>query len=408
MTSHALARLAERVPGCDPIALLSRIRVADSRGELVEIAHSLTDRCRITGYAVPNGPYVFPIIAADSAIITVLGEGMETETVTGRVTLARPVKQHMTSGIHQISADAYHSDPAPDPSLSSTLARLILNQSPLHAWTASPRLNPNWQPVEKKTFDIGRAAHRAVLGAGSDFCVIPEDILASNGAASTKEAKAFVEDARAKGLTPLKQAEAVDIEAMRGKIAAKLQLLNIGFDPARSEISALAVINGVWCRAMIDNAPIDPALPLYDFKTTTDASPEACTKAVMNYGYDVQAAHYLEAWKAATGETRLFRFVFQEKTAPFEVCVVELGDDSLAMARKKTARARALWCDCLRSNDWPGYPLGVFKVELPDFYHAKWLERESVDADYKRQTGQDAINRARAWQAPEKFKIAGE
>ena len=128
----------------------------------------------------------------------------------------------LPTGIHQIAAEAYHADPAPAPSLSSTIAKVLLGQSPLHAWTASPRLNPAWEPKYSKTFDIGRAAHRETLGAGSDFCAIPDDILASNGAASTKAAKEFIESAREAGLTPLKSDEVTQIEAMRAKITEKL------------------------------------------------------------------------------------------------------------------------------------------------------------------------------------------
>lgn len=314
----------------------------------------------------------------------------------------------LQSGIYQLDADVYHADPAPVPSLSSTIAKILLAQSPLHAWTTSPRLNPDWEPKDSKTFDIGRAAHRATLGAGSDFCAIPDDILASNGAASTKAAKEFIESARDAGLTPLKSEEVLQIEAMQAKISEKLAALNIDLDPAHSEVAAIAQIDGIWCRAMVDNAPGDARQPLYDFKTTTDASPDAAMRAVMNYGYDVQAAHYLDTWKAATGEDRLFRFIFQEKTAPYEVAVIEVGPDSMMMARKKIARARAMWANCLSVDDWPGYPLGVHRIELPEFFHTRWLERESVEADHKNRTGKDVLEMARQWQSPEPFRHAGE
>ena len=312
------------------------------------------------------------------------------------------------TGVHTLEADAYHGDPCPAPSLSSTLARKMLNQSPLHAWTASPRLNPDWEPQDKKTFDIGRAAHREVLGAGSDYAVIPENALASNGAASTKEAKAFIAEAREAGLTPIKAEEADQVQAMAAKVSERLAEMGILLEPERSELAAIAELDGAWCRAMIDNAPADPAAALYDFKTTTDASPDACLRAVMNYGYDVQAAHYRDTWRAATGEDRAFRFIMQEKEPPFEVCVVELGGESLMMAHKKIARAREMWAICVRDEHWPGYPLGIHRIELPEFFHGKWLERESAEAEHKRRTGMDVLERARRWQAPETFAQAGE
>lgn len=307
----------------------------------------------------------------------------------------------MTSYAAKISAEEYHSDPAPRPSLSSTLARLLLNQSPRHAWFASPRLNPDWQPVEKKAFDIGRAAHRQVLGAGAEIAVIPDGYLSSNGMASTKDAKAFIEDARNSGLTPIKADEALKIEAMATVLASRLRDMRITIDPEWSEIAALAEIGGVWCRCMADNAP-ERGRYLYDFKTTTDASPDACRRAVENYGYDVQAAHYLATWEAATGERRAFRFIFQEKTAPYEVSVVELlnepdhPEDWMADAREKAAEARSIWGRCLESGEWPGYPPMVAIIGARGFHRARWADRPIAPDKPER----DALSRSTFWQSP--------
>ncbi|RMD92589.1 MAG: hypothetical protein D6811_06670 [Alphaproteobacteria bacterium] len=305
----------------------------------------------------------------------------------------------MKPGIHRIPEDVYHADPAPEPSLSSTLAREIIRHSPLHAWVKHPRLNPAWEPEVKATFDIGRAAHRAVLGVGADYEAYPEELLAVNGAASTKAAKAWAEEARARGITPLKADDVEKIERMAAKLRWDLKDFGIEIDPEHSEVAALAEIDGIWARAMVDNAP--PGRVLYDFKTTTDASPAACERAVMTYGYDEQAAHYLDCWKAATGEERRFRFIFQEKEPPYEISVIELGGDDIEMARRKMRRAREVWRECLRSGHWPGYPRGVIQIDLPDFYHARWLERESVEEEHKRRTGADILDFARRWQSPE-------
>lgn len=314
----------------------------------------------------------------------------------------------LMAGVHHIDGDDYHRDPCPAPSLSSTLAKTLLAQSPLHAWVQSPRLNPDWEPTNKKTFDIGRAAHRAVLGAGGDYVAIPASILASNGAASTKEAKAFIEDARASGLTPLKDVEVDQINAMRAIAQDRLARMSIDLDPARSEQVAIAQIDGVWCRAMLDNVPLDARLPIYDFKTCENAHPDACMKAVLNYGYDVQAEHYRQVWQAATGEDRQFLFIFQEKSAPHEICVIRLGHDSLFMAQKKIARARAMWRLCLNENKWPGYPLGIHEVDLPAWAVEKWLERETSEAAYRKQHGTDILEAAMRFLSPAGFQGAAE
>jgi len=310
----------------------------------------------------------------------------------------------MGPGIHRMTADAYHADPHERPSLSSTLARVIIDQSPRHAWTRHPRLNPDHEPEERKVFDIGRAAHRAVLGAGDDYVAIPAELLASNGAASTKEAKAWIADARASGLIPLKADECDQIGVIADAVRAKLDRMRIVIDPAHSELVALAEIDGCPVRAMIDNAPLGKPY-LLDLKTTIDASPEGCIRAVVNYGLDVQARFYLDAWEAATGERRKMRFVFVEKDAPHEVGVVELHDgqteaDWYHDAAGKCAEARRIWVECLTAGQWPGYPDQVAVIGAPGWYRQKWADRETGLPVIRIKPSPETIARVRAWQAP--------
>lgn len=313
----------------------------------------------------------------------------------------------LTPGIHfGLSDDTYHSDPCPAPSLSSTLARKIINQSPLHAWTASPRLNPAFEPQIKKTFDMGKAVHTAILGRGGDYVAYPEDLLGANGAASTKAAKEWADEQRAAGRTPLKANEVDQIGAIADHATRVLAEMGIAFDPSRSEVTAIAEIDGVTCRALIDSAPADPRLPLRDLKSCEDASPDACIRAVETYGLDVQAAHYLDVWKAATGEDRRFEFIFVEKSAPFEVCVVRLLDDPSAdadwmlSARSKAAEARRIWGECLAANHWPGYPRRIAIIGARTFYLERWAARE-IGQPIPRKPSAEALRASHAAQAPE-------
>lgn len=315
---------------------------------------------------------------------------------------------YLFPGLHRISAEAYHADPCERPSLSSGLAKVLLTESPLHAWTESRRLNPDWAPKESKVFDIGRAAHAALLGAGGEFAAIPDEFLASDGSASTKAAKEFKEECRARGVTPLKQSEVDEISRMVEAARMAMAELGIVLDPARSEMVAIGEIGGVMCRAMIDNAPADPRLPLYDYKTCESANPAACLKAIDNMGYYVQAAHYVDTWKAATGEDRQFHFLFQEKKAPREVCLVGLSEDALNLGREKIARARDMWGLCLRRGQWPGYPRGLHVVGLPAWAHERWYERQSAEREHKRATGADILEAAMRFQHPQGFQGAAE
>lgn len=310
-------------------------------------------------------------------------------------------------GVHRIDPARYHADPCERPSLSSTLARLLIDRSPLHAWTASPRLNPDWAPRITKEFDLGRAIHRAVLGNGEEFCVYPVVALSSDGRASTKAAKEFEAECRDAGRTPLKPDEFDMVMAAQRSVRRKLRAMGIVIDPAHSEVTAIAEIDRVMCRAMLDYVP--PGQPwALDLKSTTDASPDACIRAVTSWGYDVQGEHYAQAWEAATGERRRIRYVFVEKTPPFEVSVVELFSqpgheaDWGENAANKVWYARRLWRDCLETGIWPGYPAQVAIVGAPGFYRAKWdafgVQSEAPPA----KPSPDTLRTAYAAQAPER------
>ena len=315
--------------------------------------------------------------------------------------IARPAP--LPAGLHEIPPARYHADPAPSPSLSNGLAKRLIHRSAMHAWTASRRLNPDYVPETSREFDIGHAAHRAVLGAGPGWAVYPPSVLGKNGAASTTAAKDWAAEARAHDITPIKAADEEAILDMASAVNEALVGAGVHLQPGRSELTGLAEIDGVWCRALFDNAPTDGDI-LWDLKTTTDASPDAVRAAIARHSYHLQAAHYTDIWRAITGEDRRFRFVFVEKKAPFGVTIAELHEETLAHARRQIARARLEWRECLQTGVWPSYPLAVVTLELSDFHHDRQLRAEIEREDWRVASGNKpsraAITAAFAAQAP--------
>lgn len=318
------------------------------------------------------------------------------------------MSDHLTTGLHQIEEDAYHADPCERPSLSSTLAKTLLARSPLHAWTESRRLNPEWEPKEAKHFDIGKAAHSEILGKGQPHVEIPPHLLASNGAASTKAARDFIEDARAAGMVPLKGEEIEAITRMAQSAHRFLGECGISISPSRSEMAAIAEIDGAMCRALFDNVPVDP-LPgvgpiILDIKTCENAAPEACLKAVEAYEYSIQWMHYRETLKAATGEDRAFLFLFVEKAPPHGCCLVKLREshghsgDWSEPAAAEIRRARLTWAECVETNHWPCYPAGITELAARPFFRER-LEDRGARAEILRPSRQ-TLDAARRFQSP--------
>lgn len=409
MTEHALDRLRQRAPFCDtPKSAREIIRALDE-GDAVKVGQTVTGDA-VHEWFLSGGAFVFPIVSSAGEVKTVLSEGMEVETPSGRDVLKRTP---IAPGVYNFTAEQYHSDPCPEPALSATIGKLLITKSPRHAWTASPQLNPKWEPTNSSTFDIGRAAHRQVLGRGSEYTAIPEALLSSNGAASTKAAKEFIEECRQRGITPVKQEVADQVKAMAEVCHAALAEFGIVLDPSQSELTAVGEVDGVWCRMMTDNAPVAPVrFPngtrkvLLDFKTTEDAAPGRVYRAMENYGYDFQDAHYLDTWEAATGERRDFLFIMQEKVPPFEVSVAHLFNekdhsaDWMEDARDKVAYARGTWRDCLDRDNWPGYPRMIVEVMATPYHRQRWQDKMG-EAAITNKPGREAIERARQFLAPE-------
>ena len=265
----------------------------------------------------------------------------------------------------------YHADPCPTPSLSASIAHVLLSQSPRHAWTAHPRLNPAYAPEESEAFDLGTAAHAYLLEGETGFVIVEAPDW------RTKLAREARDLARAEGKTPLLAHRWADVQAMA--TAAREQL---GSHPAPEplgggdpEQTLLWHEGDMWCRARLDWLHED-LRTIDDYKTTaTSAHPAVWSRSLFASGYDIQAAMYLRGVKAVFGATAEFRFVVQETTPPYALSVIGLDPEALALGAAKVGRAIALWRECVTTNTWPAYPTRTCYAEAPPWAAAQWLER---------------------------------
>jgi hypothetical protein len=279
-------------------------------------------------------------------------------------------------GIHQMTADTYHQDPCPAPSLSSSIARTLLGYSPLHAFTEHPRLSPTLEREEKEIFDLGSAAHSYLLEGETGFVIVDAKDWRTKDAQSQRDA------ARLEGKIPLLAKHWEDIQAMAE--AARRQLgeheaTPIPFAGGKPEQTLIWREGEIWCRARLDWLHDDHSA-IDDLKTTSaSANPDAWSRLLFNSGYDVQAAFYLRGLRAISGggaRGTAFRFICQENFKPFALSVIGLAPDALELADRKVKRAIALWSACLETGRWPGYPTQVCYAELPPWEEARLMERE--------------------------------
>lgn len=134
----------------------------------------------------------------------------------------------------------------------------------------------------------------------------------------------------------------------------------------RSQVAAIAnhPTLGFRMKALFDILPdperCDPALLdyLFDLKTTNDASPEGFTDSCWKYGYDVQAAFYMDALEYAGGpKVNHFGFIAVENEPPHGVKIHFLRRDSkeIRRARESYEAWMRYYAECHGKNSWPGY-----------------------------------------------------
>jgi len=304
-------------------------------------------------------------------------------------------------GAHHVSAETYAADQSGEPSLSASIAHLLIAASPAHAWEASPSLNPDHEPDEKAAFDIGLAAHMLMTGVGAEIAEIDADDY------RTKAAQQARDEARDAGLVPLTRLQVADVRRMVDAARRQMTAHGIGDPFARgaeagtNERSLFWQADGVCNRCRPDCMDLAAGVA-YDLKTVSGyADPEAWVRSAMSQGVDLRAAHYLDGLTALyPGEWR-YRFVLLEKARPHCLAVVELSGAALEIGRKKLRRARAIWRQCLDANDWPGWSSEIAIVDPPGWHETAWLDRESREADYRQRHGRDILAAALRWQSPQ-------
>lgn len=246
---------------------------------------------------------------------------------------------------HHMPDEIYHARPE----LSSTGARSLL---PEFKGSPAKYIWEKQHPRTSKAYDIGHAVHAKVLGTGLQAIAYPEDLLASNGAASTKAAKEWAEEQRGLGFVPMKSVEANVINKITEAVLANREA-RLMLEMPHRETSILSTSpEGVPVRARFD---IYGDFEGGDLKTTADASPRAFNKHVIEYGYFVQEAFYRDVHLFETGEELgTFKFIAVETSGPYQVAVHELDVVYRDIGRKLAREARDTYQRCVETGEWPG------------------------------------------------------
>ncbi len=276
---------------------------------------------------------------------------------------------------------AYHADPAPQPSLSASIAELLIDKSAAHARAKHPRLTPGivGKPPSDEMED-GSIMHSMFLGAGQQGAIVNYDDW------RTDEAKFLRKQARKEGRVPIL---ARRVPELKGCVAAAKKQLRSDpdaaslFGPGKAEVVIIVQRDGVYRRIRIDWMPDDPRAPLWDLKFTgMSAATRDWDRAVWQDNA-LRSAFYLDVAEQARGVRPVeYRLAVIETRLPHAVNIFAAANDVLELGRQQAEDAGKLWASCMKSNRWPGYAKGVKRIELPA-WKLQQLQEATSDREWQ-------------------------
>jgi hypothetical protein len=285
----------------------------------------------------------------------------------------------MTGIIDALPVDDYVKDPAPAPSLSASIAHVLLTQSARHAWLKHPRLNAAWKPDATDATDLGSIAHAVLLeGDESRVVVLPQEFTDFRKA----DARALRDQARAAGKLPILAERMDDVRHMVDVARAALADSELAglLDGAAIERTLIWQEEGVWCRSRPDVIDAGDVV-LCDYKTTgRSAEPDGWARtALLGHGYDLQAALMLRGANALGGpKERKAVFLVQETAPPYAVSLVGIDPQWVVFADARLNAALACWRACLEADRWPAYPSRICWASPPEWAVYRFGERMAL------------------------------
>lgn len=268
----------------------------------------------------------------------------------------------------------YLADPAPGPSLTSSIARDLLQTCPEVVRLKTPRLNPDARPTHKSAFDIGSAAHAELVGGGEPIVEIDARDW------RTKAAKQARDEARADGFTPLlaKDAKRVREMAAAARERFKGTAAEIAFCHPEVTMAEATIVwrrHGVWCRCRPDVfVPVDAPVLVHYKTTSTKIHPRSMARFAATAGWHVIHAHYAYGIKAVTGVDVSQVFAVQETRPPYVCLVAALDSAFKAHGELEHNRALDTWAACVQSDTWPGFGTETVELRAP-----AWLDYTAED-----------------------------
>jgi hypothetical protein len=295
------------------------------------------------------------------------------------------LKELPPARILDCTPEEYHKDPCETPSLSSSTAKKLVSESPLHAWTDHPKYGEQEgddeaeasTDEEKKAFENGKLVHRLLLGKGEELVVVDAKDWRTNAA------KAERDEAKAAGKLPVLIGRLDELTDIVEHLRERCRSYGYEFR-GESEVPIEWYEQGaagpVLCRSMLDHVFVDDGV-IWDVKTCRSANPKKIARSFVENGYDIQWRAYIRALERLrpklTGRVE-FTFLFMEIKPPFAVTPIDPPGDACEIGKRRWQRAVSLWERGLVKNHWPSYVDALHVFELPRYVVLEHLGEDWV------------------------------
>lgn len=238
--------------------------------------------------------------------------------------------------------------------LAQSTLKLLRDKTPAHALHAMQ----NKKGPSDATL-IGSAVHAVVLESRIDHVVLPES---AKGQSKLAKALRAEFEAEHSDKIILSQANADKVQRMADSV------LNHKGASRLLSIMTQAELPIFWQEGETKmKAKIDGVCPLgiIDLKTTADADNDNFGKSIYNYGYHIQAAHYLSGAAANNLPCENFIVIAVENTEPHCTAIYTISHESIEAGEVERQKLLDIWRYCVQNNTWRGYSDKLQSISMP-------------------------------------------
>lgn len=124
----------------------------------------------------------------------------------------------------------------------------------------------------------------------------------------------------------------------------------------------------VFCKIRPDMLFLEDGI-IVDIKSTRNAHYSVFQRDVYSYMYDIQAAFYMDGYRAIMNKPAQFVWLCVETEGANDVAAYHATEKVYAFGKVRYEKSIRQFAKCWADDSWPGYPSGILPIDMP-----AWVE----------------------------------